>query len=224
MRTEIKISDLEKFSVILNKEIKDRSIIRYFEDNFVKVSIINFFKGYDNLAQEQAKKRDKEIYPIEFTGEDLKINSNYYSELFSVLVHLFTNAIDHGIESPAERSQKGKDEKGTIKVSFEKGAFDDILSIKIVIIDDGGGIDPNRVRNKLIENGYDESTIEKNNFDIIQHIFDESFSTADQISLTSGRGVGMSAVKDTVEKMGGAIFVTSKKDEGTQFLIIAPDK
>src|SRR5690606_11427831 len=94
--------------------------------------------------------------------------------------------------------------------------------LKIVVIDDGKGINPEIIRKKLRENGIPEERIETEDQKVIQHIFDHDFSTAEKITLTSGRGVGMGVVKEVVEKLGGVIVVNSEMNVGTQTQIMVP--
>jgi two-component system chemotaxis sensor kinase CheA len=169
---------------------------------------------------ELAKQQDK-LIEIKIDKSDIHINPDLYKEFFSSLLHVFRNAIDHGIESREERIAKNKKEKATLYILFDRIGDN---TFKTIIKDDGKGIDPKVIKDiasqkenlKSIEFG---SLSEK---EIIQLIFRPGFSSKEEVSEISGRGVGMDAVKTEVEKLEGTIKVDSKIDIGTKFEIVLP--
>jgi two-component system chemotaxis sensor kinase CheA len=128
--------------------------------------------------------------------------------------------VDHGIETEEDRIEKTKPHRGTIKVEFKNGGED--FSIKLS--DDGGGIDPEIIKEKILEKGLkkEEDLKDLSHSDIVNLIFLQNFSTKEEVTNVSGRGVGMIAVKEEVEKLGGEITVSSKIDEGTTYTIKLP--
>ena len=128
--------------------------------------------------------------------------------------------IDHGIETEEERAEKEKPHKGTIKAHFRLKEENFIITLE----DDGKGVDPQIIRAKVIErNLKKESEIQKmNDFELINLIFLPGFSTKSDVSLISGRGIGMDVVKKETEKLGGEIKLTSTVDKSTQIKITLP--
>jgi two-component system chemotaxis sensor kinase CheA len=147
---------------------------------------------------------------------------NYFQEFFDSCIHIFRNAVDHAIEQPDLRVNSGKSEEGTIKVSFGLVKSDENSFLEFNVIDDGGGIDPGRVRNKLRSLNYPDEIISKSDSQIIYHIFDPYFSTSEQVSDISGRGVGLYDIKKNVEKLNGTIELQSRVGKGTIFSFLLP--
>lgn len=209
-----KIDELKKLVDSLgNAELKHA-----FYEGLVKVPIIHFFKAYNDLVQLTAAKLSKEIAPIIFHHSDVRIDSTPYEEFFSTMVHLFRNCADHGIEEPQTRLSLGKERVGHIEVSFLQDKNHLIIDVK----DDGAGIDPKRIREKCKEldpsKDYDLISDEE----IKYRIFDPFFSTREAVTSISGRGVGMSAIKETVDRLGGKIEIFSEINKGGQFRFILP--
>ena len=219
-RMEIKASELKDFERLLEKN--NRELAHTFNDLFLKEPIIKYFSGYNNLVQELAVKLDKSINPIQFTGEQLKIRPDRYLEFFNVLVHLFRNCVDHGIEQQEIRLNHDKEPNGTISVSFTLQTKNDQQLLLITITDDGAGIDPTKIRTKMIELGKADIVQKETDQQIIYHIFDPSFSTSAQVSEISGRGVGMDAIKETLGKIGGQISLESRLNQGSKFTFSIP--
>jgi two-component system chemotaxis sensor kinase CheA len=131
--------------------------------------------------------------------------------------------VDHGLEASEEREMMGKDPAGRIQVTAS--TFSDVSGrwLRIKIQDDGGGIDPNRIRNKLSEKDPDNSLAQMADADVIQHIFDSGISTKDQVGEFSGRGIGLNAVLIEAQRLGGRAWVESQIGKGSTFLIEVPD-
>lgn len=176
----------------------------------------SFFEPYDEVIRTVAEQEFKQVRPLMIEGGDLPILPEAYSTLFSTFVHAFRNAVDHGIETPETRVQRGKPEAGTISVALKKTGG----HLTITMTDDGNGIDPRRIRAKLASKGVD--TAGESDAQVIQHVFDSSFSTRDIVTETSGRGVGMDAIKVSAEDLGGTCVVSSKPGEGTVLTVSVP--
>ena len=141
-------------------------------------------------------------------------------QLADPMIHIIRNAVDHGIESRDARTRKGKPESGTLLLE----AFHEGSNVIIEITDDGQGIDLSRIRQKAIEKQMaDRETLEKmNQKEIIEMIMLPGFSTADKITHTSGRGVGMDVVKRNIEKINGSLNIETRQDVGTRIRIKIP--
>jgi two-component system chemotaxis sensor kinase CheA len=158
----------------------------------------------------------KQCNPIKITGADIYLKSSQFSGLFSNMVHVFRNIGDHGIESPGEREIIGKNSSGNVFVNTEH----DGLNLIITITDDGRGIDPLRIRQKLTEKNIAHEKL--SNEEVIQQIFNGNLSTKDEVTNISGRGVGLAGLKDEVDKLKGGIYVKSTLGKGSIFRMVIP--
>lgn len=181
----------------------------------------NLFKPYESLIGELADRQEKLIEPLVITGGDFFVDSKKLKPLMSSFVHLFRNAVGHGIEDPEMRCEVGKEPFG--KITIEISQLNTTLEIKIH--DDGAGIDPQKISKALLEKGLkNETELESmNESELINSIFLPGFSSASELTETSGRGVGMDAVKAEVEKLGGKIEIQTSLGEGTSFHVSIVD-
>jgi chemotaxis protein histidine kinase CheA len=136
------------------------------------------------------------------------------------LLHMVRNSADHGIETPAERKAAGKAEEAQIRIQAEQQGS----RILIRVTDDGKGIDPERVRKKAVERGLikEEESLQLSKEEILKFIFRAGFSTAEVVTETSGRGVGMDVVRTNVMRLGGSIHLDSEVGRGTIFTMQMP--
>ena len=191
-----------------------------YKKNFILKEVSLLFKQFISPTEELAKQQDKEI-DIKIEKSEIFINPDRYKELLSALLHVFRNAIDHGIESREERIAKNKNEKAELMINFD---LQENKKFKITIKDDGKGINPKVIK----EVGSKKEKLKHINWDtisdneIIQLIFEPGFSSKDEVTNISGRGVGMDVVKTEVEKLKGDVKVESKVDVGTRFEILIP--
>jgi two-component system chemotaxis sensor kinase CheA len=184
--------------------------------------VINFFRAYDDLCKTIALKIGKEFKGISFQNENLKIEAAPFQEWFNVLVHLFRNCMDHGLEDAYTRKSLNKSEDGHLGVSFGLVDLGTSQMLNVVVQDDGAGINPLRIREKYSKLYPDEDISKISDKDIIYKIFDPFFSTRDEVSALSGRGVGMSAIKEVVDRMGGQIEIESHVGKGSVFTFLIP--
>jgi two-component system chemotaxis sensor kinase CheA len=155
---------------------------------------------------------------LEISGETTEVDKGVIEKIGDPLTHMIRNAMDHGIEEPAERLAAGKPAEGLITLSAEqKGA-----RIFVRVSDDGKGIDRERVRAKAIERGIIAADAVLSAEEIDQLICAPGFSTAEAISNISGRGVGMDVVRSSVEALGGRVDITSTPGVGTSFTMVLP--
>jgi len=134
------------------------------------------------------------------------------------LVHLVRNAVDHGIESPAARVARGKTPTGTILLS----AAQESNHVVITIMDDGAGIDASRVRQRAIQRGLLKADTQLSERELVQLIFSPGFSTSDEVSELSGRGVGLDVVLKSIERLNGLVEVETVPGVGSKFIIELP--
>ncbi|NLI66487.1 MAG: chemotaxis protein CheA, partial [Tissierellia bacterium] len=177
----------------------------------INVILNRFPRMVRDLSQEL--KKDIELI---IEGEDTELDRTVVSELSEPLVHLIRNAADHGIESADRRAALGKDPKGTIKLS----AYQEGNRVVITIQDDGKGLDPDKIRESAINKGLEVEDLDGK--EIIQLIFDQGFSTRNEVTSISGRGVGLDVVRQKIESLGGDIEVVSQVDKGTSFIVKLP--
>ncbi|MCK9257340.1 MAG: chemotaxis protein CheA [Sulfurospirillaceae bacterium] len=182
------------------------------------VPIQDTFDKMRRVVRDASKKVDKEI-DLVIEGGDTEIDKTMIDSLSDPLIHLIRNSVDHGIEpTKNERVALGKSEVGTVTLrAYHRGG-----NVAIEIIDDGKGIDRDRVLSKAIERGLVSSDDELSDAQIYSLIMQAGFSTAAQISDVSGRGVGLDVVRSSIEKLNGKVEISSTKDEGTVFTILLP--
>ncbi len=183
-------------------------------------SLNSILSGYNEYIQILALKLDKTISEFEVTGDTVFINRQLYSGFLKSMIHIFRNLVDHGIESPEERVEKGKEESGKIQCGIHKNSGDFVLKIS----DDGKGIDTDVIVKIAESKGIYTPEQVKNlsKREIINTIFADSFSTKNKVSMLSGRGVGLSAMRKEVEAINGSIEAISALNEGTCFRITLP--
>lgn len=174
------------------------------------------FNRFPRVVRDLSSKLGKQV-DLVIQGGGTEIDKSLIEKLVDPLTHLVRNSIDHGVETPEKRMANGKAEKGTVILSAEqKGS-----SIIIGIIDDGAGLDRARILDKAMQNGLPVSP-DMPDSEVWQLIFEAGFSTAEQVTDVSGRGVGMDVVRRNIESIGGRIEIESSKGEGSAFYIHLP--
>lgn len=153
-------------------------------------------------------------------GGETTIDKRILEQLGDPLIHLLRNALDHGIETPDRRRQRGKPETGTIRL----GARQEGSKVVITMEDDGAGIDPRQVREQAVRKGFLDEGASQNLTDaqILDLIFLSGFSTSSLVTDVSGRGVGMDVVRTNVEKLKGQVQVSSEAGKGSHFVVTLP--
>ncbi len=177
------------------------------------------FKKYPRLARDLARSLSKDVELV-LSGEETEMDKTMIEDLNDPLVHLVRNAVDHGVETIEERIAAGKPEKSYVELSARQEG-DHIL---ITITDDGKGMRPEVIRNKAIEKGLITPEM-ANTLDetrCLELIFLPGFSTKDEISSVSGRGVGMDVVKTNIQKLNGTVTIHSEVGKGSTFAISLP--
>ncbi len=177
------------------------------------------FSKFPRMVRDLSRELDKDI-DLQIFGEETELDKSVIEEIGDPLVHLIRNSVDHGIEDKEGRIKNGKPERGTIKLVAEhEGNY-----IIISVTDDGGGIDANIIKRKAVEKGViDEKTaISLSDKDALNLIFTPGFSTKDEATEISGRGVGMDVVKTNIQKLNGIIEIESKPGRGSDIILKLP--
>jgi two-component system chemotaxis sensor kinase CheA len=218
---EIPLSTIMRLQGLVNQS-SSLELKEMFNEEMVKEPVIDYFKPYEDVCFKAAEKTGKQFAGIEFHNENMKIEPAPLLEFFNVLIHLFRNCIDHGIESPHKREELGKSPAGKIAVSFDILKNNDVEIFYLNIQDDGGGINADIIKKKYQAMYPDVDISGYSQKDIINIIFDPFFSTRDEVSALSGRGVGMSAIKEVMDKLNGRIDIETKLGAGTSFAFFIP--
>lgn len=183
-------------------------------------SFSDLLKPYQSYVLKLSELLEKHIHPMLISGGDILVNPGIYQSFAKTLVHVFRNALDHGIEPMEERIDQGKDEFGLIKCTIKRE--EDYLTL--IISDDGRGININALREKAITKGIIDRETANRLADekILAYIFHDDFSTNNRPNEISGYGMGLSAVKKELDRLGGYVEVKTKLHEGTALCFSIP--
>lgn len=197
----------------LNEELQDAVM------SIRMVPLSGAFNKMTRIVRDMKVKLNKDVDLI-FEGEETEVDKSIIDQLNDPLMHMVRNSMDHGIEDNVEdRIAAGKSPKGRITLS----AYNTSGEVIIVVADDGGGINPEKVLAKAERNGIlSRPASDYSEKEILNMIMLPGFSTNEQVTEFSGRGVGMDVVKKNIEKIGGSVSVESKYGEGTSFIIKIP--
>lgn len=169
------------------------------------------------MVRQLSDELDKKV-ELQLTNVDGEMDRSMMEQMLPPLEHMIRNSIDHGIESSEERLQLGKPEVGVISVGFVREGGD----ILLMLADDGRGLNIDAIRQRALERGLITSEAALGDQDLIQFIFHSGFSTSQQVTQVSGRGVGMDVVNNQVRELGGSVQIATKKGEGAQFTVRLP--
>ncbi len=183
------------------------------------VPVEQLFRRFPRLVRDVAHRFGKDA-ALEMSGQETDLDKGLLDALAEPLSHLVRNAADHGIESPAERQAAGKPEQGHIRLN----ACHQGNQVVIEVADDGRGIDPGRVLARALERGVltPEQAGRLSSDEILDLIFEPGFSTAEQVTDISGRGVGLDVVRSAVQKLKGTVSLETHPGRGTRFQIKLP--
>lgn len=183
-------------------------------------SLKRMLSPFPEYLERLASAFGKSIYPLEIEGDDITVDPERYQQFVKTLVHVFRNIMDHGLENVDDRIEAGKDEQAKVRCCIN--SEDEHLVIEIS--DDGRGIDAQRLRKHAVRLGIcDQATADSiPDSEIVTLIFDDSFSTAQSLTAMSGRGIGMSAVKRELDKLGGSVEIETEIGKGTRQIYRIP--
>ena len=208
-----KFSDALAFqSRILNELQKSVMKIRM-------VPVEQLFRRFPRIVRDVAKQRNKEI-SLEIAGQNTDLDKSILDALAEPLAHLIRNAADHGIESASERVAAGKPGHGTVRLD----AYHEGDQVVIEVSDDGRGIEREKILRRAIERGIlkADEIVRMNDAEIHHLIFTPGFSTANEVTEISGRGVGLDVVKSALDALKGSIEIKSDAGKGTSFRLVVP--
>lgn len=205
--TNKSISQLGK----LSKEIQEISM------SLRMVPVKSTLQKMSRIVRDTSKTLDKKV-KLTLFGEETEIDKTVLEHLSDPLVHIVRNAVDHGLESTEDRVKCGKSETGNVNIS----AYHEGNNLVIEIKDDGKGIPADVIRKKAIEKGLIRENQQISDEDMIQYIFHPGFSTKEQVTEVSGRGVGMDVVKTNIEKLSGEVKVSTELGKGSVFKVVLP--
>lgn len=176
------------------------------------------FYKMNRIVRDMIKKLNKEVY-LDIIGKDTEVDKNIIEHIADPLMHLVRNAVDHGIETTEERNINGKPRAGTVTLEARNAGSEVLITVK----DDGKGLNKDKILQKAKENGLLHKPEEEiNDKEIFNLIFLPGFSTKDNVTEFSGRGVGMDVVMKNIEAVGGSIQVESIPGEGTTIILKIP--
>jgi len=177
------------------------------------------FQKYPRIARDLARNLGKDVELL-LIGEETEIDKTMIEDLSDPIIHLIRNAVDHGVEIPAERVANGKPEKSQVRLEARQEGD----HIVLIVADDGKGMSPEKLRAKALEKGVitDEEANTMDERQSLHLVFLPGFSTKDVASDVSGRGVGMDVVKTNIQKLNGSIEIKSVVGKGTTFIISLP--
>ena len=177
------------------------------------------FKKFPRIVRNLARDLGKEV-DLQIIGEETELDRSVVDEIGDPLIHLIRNALDHGLETPDERLAAGKNRCGTVVLSAAHEGNQIVISIK----DNGRGIDPDRVSRKALEKGLitEEQLAIMGSREILDLLFLPGFSTKEQATDLSGRGVGMDVVRTNIRKLNGIIEIKNEVGKGSEFILKLP--
>jgi len=181
------------------------------------IPVGQLFEKMSRIVRKISREQDKKIELV-LSGTETELDKMIVEDIADPLMHIIRNAIDHGIENPAERSALGKDQRGVIRLSsYQKGNH-----VVIEVEDDGRGFDLEKIAAKAVELGFIDTADGLSRKEIFDLIFLPGFSTADQVSDVSGRGVGMDVVGNNISVVSGTVEIESEYGAGSRVVITLP--
>jgi len=208
------LSDLNEATSLLNR------LVEQIRDSALQLRMVQIgetFNRFQRVVRDVSKELGKEI-ELAISGAETELDKSVVEKIGDPLMHLVRNAMDHGIEPADARAAKGKNVKGRLELN----AYHDSGSIVIEVADDGGGLNREKILKKAVDKGLVQAGQYLSEQEIANLIFEPGFSTADQVSNLSGRGVGMDVVKRNIQSLRGRVEVTSVEGQGTRFAIRLP--
>lgn len=219
IRRAIESGDFETAETSLNDFDKVTSRLQNTVMDMRLIPLRRVVSNLPRVVRDVARSQNKEV-SFEMYGEDIELDRSILTELEDPLIHILRNAVDHGVEPPDEREANGKPREGEIELRASRQRD----HVTVTVSDDGGGIDPDAMRRKAVDEGVvseseAESMSDDEAYDLIFH---PGFSTASEVTDVSGRGVGMDVVHSTVERLDGSVNVESDPGNGTTVTLRLP--
>ncbi len=214
---EVPANSIYKFSDhLLKTGLKD--LLDHYVREIVEVPVMSMFAPIDSNVFSISIQMGKNVEFLIKDPKEIRVIPEFYTSLFEQMIHLFNNIVDHGIEFPEERQVREKSLEGKINVTID--AIDGDKNLVFCIEDDGRGIDPVRIRERLDRKGINH--LAESDEEVIYHILDQGISTKEHTTEMSGRGVGMASLYSEIINIGGRLALSSKVNFGTKFEITVP--
>jgi len=216
INSHIRDANLDELTTLLSRLIED---IQYQITEARMIPVDHIFSRFPRMVRDIAKREGKRVSFI-IKGSEIKLDRTILDKIGEPLIHLLRNAVDHGIETPEDRKERGKQETGTIRLTARRERNKAVIEIE----DDGEGFDAEAIKEVAASRGVYpmeqlELMSEKELFDLP---FKPNFSTSKRVTNVSGRGVGLDVVKTRIEELNGTVGMKSKRGEGTKFIITLP--
>ena len=194
---------------------KQQLTMRLMQDKLMRIRMTpmsSLSRMLFRTVRETARKLDKKVNLV-ITGEDVYMDRFVWAKITDPLMHILRNAVDHGIESPVQRMAVSKPEAGTIRLEAEQRSRFVVLRVS----DDGGGVDVTRIKAKLRRDGIVANPDSLSEKDLIEYLFHPSFTTKDDVSTISGRGVGLDVVRKNMQELRGSVQLHNNPGQGVTF-------
>ena len=205
---------------LIESTVSSEALVEQIRDGALKLRMVPIgetFARFNRVVRDLGQELGKEV-ELAVTGADTELDKSMIEKVSDPLMHLVRNALDHGIESPQARRDKGKSAQGRLSLN----AYHDSGNIVIEVADDGAGLARDKILARAIERGLAESGTELDDAAILQLVMEPGFSTADTVTNVSGRGMGMDVVKRNIEAMRGSVTIDSAPGAGTTVVIRLP--
>jgi two-component system, chemotaxis family, sensor kinase CheA len=211
-------SEFQKLVAYLRKKLPGDSRLQAFLDSFRKMSLDELFSRLPFVAAAAAERLGKKLKPMVITGGNPRVVPDRLMPLAEACAHIVNNMVDHGIEFPYERDAVQKPPVGTVQldITFDKS------SLTLRFSDDGRGINPREIEKVGRERGLIHEGTSPSNSELFALLFEDGFSTRKEATMTSGRGVGLAALREEARKLGGSVEISSKLGKGSVFTIKVP--
>ena len=214
-------AEASSFAVDLQKSCKGLDkMLSALQQGIMEARMVPLGQIFDKLAR-TIRKIGREVgkeVTLDVSGGETRLDKLIVEELTSPLMHIIRNSMDHGIEDPEGRRSAGKPEKGTIRLdAFQSGSH-----VVLKITDDGRGIDPDKILKKAVEKGLAQEGTKLRKEELLNLMFTPGFSTSEEVSELSGRGVGMDVVKSNISGISGMVEMESTPGKGTTVILTLP--
>ncbi len=196
------------------------NIHRFIDERIYTQPVKALIAQFPIVIEKTAHLLNKTIAPLEIKNDFIRVPLKAFDPFFNSFIHVLRNSVDHGIEAPSIRLENAKPEQGALSLEFSLAINSDGKKLHVVYKDDGQGVNPKHIRKKLDKLNIPHSHI--NDAQVIYFIFNPSFSTRDDVTETSGRGVGLDAVKYEVDQLGGSIKINTQLGKFTEFVFDLP--
>ncbi|MBL7545884.1 MAG: Hpt domain-containing protein [Bdellovibrionaceae bacterium] len=191
----------------------------YLEEKIHFQPVKNLVSQFGIVIEKTALLLEKPVQPLQIRNDLTLVPRKVFDPFFSSFIHVLRNSVDHGIESSSIRQQLGKDPAGTVTLEFNL-IYEEKKYLQVKYRDDGQGIHPSQIRAKLTQKNIPHAHLSDDQ--VIYYVFNPSFSTRDNATETSGRGIGLDAVKYEVDQLGGKLEIRTELNKYTEFIFLLP--